>query len=104
VEPAASPYLSGGTPAPHLLQGIGTDFIPDVLDVSVYDRIFPVSNEDATQTARRLASEEGLLFGYTSGATAYAAIEVAKELGEGKRVLAIVADTGERYLSTPLYE
>jgi cysteine synthase A len=104
VEPAASPYLSGGTPGPHLLQGIGTDFIPDVLDVSVYDRVFPVSNEDATQTARRLASQEGLLFGYTSGATAYAAIEVAKELSEGKRVLAIAADTGERYLSTPLYE
>jgi cysteine synthase A len=104
VEPAASPFLSGGIPAPHLLQGIGTDFIPEVLDVSVYDRVLPVSNEDAIQTARRMAREEGLLFGYTSGATCYAAIEIAKELGAGKRVVAMAADTGERYLSTPLFE
>jgi cysteine synthase A len=104
VEPAASPYLSGGTPGPHLLQGIGTDFIPGVLDVSVYDRVLTVSNEDATLTARRLAAEEGLLHGYTTGATVHAAIEVAKELGEGMRVLTIAADTGERYLSTPLFD
>jgi cysteine synthase A len=104
VEPAASPYLSGGTPGPHLLQGIGTDFIPGALDTSVYDRVFPVSNEDAANTARRLAAEEGLLHGYTTGATTYAAIEIAKELGEGKRVLTIAADTGERYLSTPLFD
>jgi cysteine synthase A len=104
VEPAASPYLSGGTPGPHLLQGIGTDFIPEVLDTSVYDRILPVSNEDAAKTANALASREGLLLGYTSGAAVFAAIAIARELGSGKRVLTIGADTGERYLSTPLYD
>jgi cysteine synthase A len=103
VEPAASPYLSGGTPGPHLLQGIGTDFIPEVLDVNVYDRIIPVSNEDATETARRLAREEGLLFGYTSGAVVFAAIQLAVELGADKKIVTIGADTGERYLSTPLF-
>jgi cysteine synthase A len=91
-------------PGPHLLQGIGTDFIPEVLDTSVYDRILPVSNEDAAKTANAIASREGLLLGYTSGAAVFAAIAIARELGSGKRVLTVGTDTGERYLSTPLYD
>jgi cysteine synthase A len=103
VEPDASPVLSGGTPSPHAIQGIGAGIIPAVLDTQVYDGVFRVKNEEALRTAGDLAAKEGLLLGISSGAAAFAAIHTAKELGEGKTVLAIAPDTGERYLSTPLY-
>lgn len=104
VEPAASPLLSGGRPAPHQIQGIGANFIPAVLDLSLVDEIFKVSNEDAFETGRRLAREEGLLVGISSGAAAFAALELARRKeNEGKLIVAILADSGERYLSTPSY-
>lgn len=103
VEPKDSPVLSGGPPAPHLLQGIGAGFVPDVLNTEIIDRIIPVEYEDAKQTARRLAREEGILCGVSSGAICWAALQVARELGEGKRVVAILPDLGERYLSTDVY-
>ncbi|MGE5554493.1 MAG: cysteine synthase A [Betaproteobacteria bacterium] len=99
VEPAASPVLSGGQPGPHKIQGIGAGFIPEVLDRSLLDRIITVTNEDAFQTAADLSRREGLLVGISSGAAVYAALQVAKELGAGKRVVVILPDTGERYLS-----
>ena len=104
VEPDASPVLSGGTPGPHIIQGIGTGTIPAVLDRTVYDEVFRVTNSDAAYFARELAAKEGLLQGYSSAAAVFAAIKVAEKLGPGKKVLAIVPDTGERYLSTPLYK
>lgn len=103
VEPKDSPVLSGGPPAPHLLQGIGAGFVPAVLNTEIIDRIIPVEYEDAKQTARRLAREEGILCGVSSGAICWAALQVARELGEGKRVVAILPDLGERYLSTDVY-
>jgi cysteine synthase A len=99
VEPAASPVLSGGKPGPHKIQGIGAGFIPDVLDQSLLDRIITVSNEDAFHTAAALAQREGLLVGVSSGAAAFAALQLARELGTGKRVVTLLPDTGERYLS-----
>lgn len=103
VEPAASPLLSGGGPGPHKIQGIGANFIPDILNREIYDQIIPVENDDAFETARTVAKKEGLLVGISSGAAIFAALKVAKELGEGKRVVAIVPSNGERYLSTPLF-
>jgi cysteine synthase A len=103
VEPKDSPVLSGGPPAPHLLQGIGAGFVPAVLNTEIIDRIIPVEYEDAKQTARKLAREEGILCGVSSGAICWAALQVARELGEGKRVVAILPDLGERYLSTDVY-
>ncbi|MFF2890570.1 cysteine synthase A [Paenibacillus sp. NPDC057967] len=103
VEPAASPILSGGNPGPHKIQGIGANFIPDILNREIYDGIITVENEDAFEYARRAAKEEGILCGISSGAAIYAALKVAKELGKGKRVVAIVPSNGERYLSTPLF-
>lgn len=103
VEPKDSPVLSGGPPAPHLLQGIGAGFVPAVLNTEIIDRIIPVEYEDAKQTARRLAREEGILCGVSSGAICWAALQVARELGEGKRVVAILPDLGERYLSTDVF-
>ncbi|MEH7886630.1 cysteine synthase A [Bacillus sp. JJ1609] len=104
VEPADSPVLSGGKPGPHKIQGIGAGFIPGVLDTTVYDEIIKVENEQAFEYARRAAKEEGVLGGISSGAAIYAALETAKKLGKGKKVLAIIPSNGERYLSTPLYQ
>lgn len=103
VEPAASPVLSGGKPGPHKIQGIGAGFVPDILDTQIYDEIIPVENDQAFETSRRVAKEEGILGGISSGAAIYAALQVAKQLGKGKRVVAILPSNGERYLSTPLY-
>ncbi|WP_284642773.1 cysteine synthase A [Paenibacillus silviterrae] len=104
VEPAASPVLSGGKPGPHKIQGIGAGFVPDILNTGIYDGVIPVENDDAFETSRRVAREEGILGGISSGAAIFAALKVAKELGAGKRVVAIIPSNGERYLSTPLYQ
>ncbi|MBS3947387.1 MAG: cysteine synthase A [Dethiobacter sp.] len=104
VEPAASPVLSGGPPGPHKIQGIGAGFVPSVLNCAVIDRIITVTNEEAMQTARRLAVDEGLLLGISSGAAVFAALQVARELGDGRRVVTVAPDTGERYLSTELFK
>ncbi|GGD99744.1 cysteine synthase A [Paenibacillus nasutitermitis] len=103
VEPEASPLLSGGNPGPHKIQGIGANFIPEILNRDIYDEVIAVGNEESFETARRTAKEEGILCGISSGAAIFAALKVAKELGEGKRVIAIVPSNGERYLSTPLF-
>ncbi|MGE7828778.1 cysteine synthase A [Paenibacillus sp. NPDC093718] len=103
VEPAASPILAGGKPGPHKIQGIGANFIPEILNQEVYDEIVHVENDDAFETSRRVAKEEGVLGGISSGAAVYAALKIAKELGKGKRVVAVIPSNGERYLSTPLY-
>jgi cysteine synthase A len=103
VEPAASAVLSGGEPGRHPIQGIGTGFVPDVLNTNLLDEIVQVTNEDAAETARRLAREEGILAGISSGAAAWAALQVAERLGEGKTVVVVLPDTGERYLSTSLF-
>lgn len=104
VEPKDSQVLSGGNPGPHKIQGIGAGFVPDVLDTTVYTSIFPVENETSFEFARKVAREEGILAGISSGAAIYAAIETAKRLGKGSNVLAIIPSNGERYLSTPLYQ
>ncbi len=104
VEPADSPVLSGGKPGSHSIQGIGAGFVPDVLNRDVIDRIIAVTNDDAAETARRLAREEAIFAGISSGANAFAALQVAHELGPGKNVVTVMCDTGERYLSTDLFE
>ena len=104
VEPADSPVLSGGKPGPHKIQGIGAGFVPGVLNTEIYDEIIKVSNEQSFEAARRVGSEEGILAGISAGAAIYAALKVAKELGKGKKVVAIIPDNGERYLSTALYQ
>jgi cysteine synthase len=103
VEPAESPVFSGGKPGPHKIQGIGAGFIPDVFNPEVVDRFIPVSYDEARTSTRRLAEQEGILCGISSGAILHASCLVAKELGRGKRLLAILPDTGERYLSTELF-
>ena len=104
VEPDDSPVLSGGKPGPHKIQGIGAGFVPDVLEMDLIDEIITVSNSDAFAAARRLAGEEGILAGVSSGAAAYTALQVADRTGPGRRILAIAPDTGERYLSTGLFD
>ncbi|MFA5516006.1 MAG: cysteine synthase A [Desulfuromonadales bacterium] len=104
VEPADSPVLSGGEPGPHKIQGIGAGFIPEILDTSVYREVITVGNEQAIATARRLAREEGIFVGISSGANVFAAIALAARLGAGKNVVTILCDTGERYLSTGIFD
>ncbi|MCE5664991.1 cysteine synthase A [Staphylococcus pseudintermedius] len=103
IEPEDSPVLSGGEPGPHKLQGLGAGFIPGTLNTEIYDEIIKVGNEVAIETSRRVAKEEGILGGISSGAAIYAAIQKAKELGKGKTVVTVLPSNGERYLSTPLY-
>jgi cysteine synthase A len=104
VEPAGSPVLSGGAPGKHKIQGIGAGFVPEVLNTEVIDEIVQVTDDDAFKIARRLATEEGILAGISSGAAAWAALRVAQELGQGRVVVVVLPDTGERYLSTGLFE
>jgi cysteine synthase A len=103
VEPKDSPVLSGGPPGPHPIQGIGAGFVPRVLNTEIIDRIIPVEYEDAVRVARRLARDEGIVCGISSGAICWAALLVAKEMGAAKRVVAVLPDLGERYLTTDLY-
>lgn len=105
VEPAGSPVLSGGKAGPHKIQGIGAGFIPKILDTSLIDQIIPVTDEDAMRTSRELSATEGLLVGISSGAAAFAAQEIAKdEANQGKHIVVLLPDTGERYLSTELFQ
>ncbi|MDI3540888.1 Cysteine synthase [Koleobacter methoxysyntrophicus] len=103
VEPASSPVLSGGKPGPHKIQGIGAGFIPKILNRDIIDGIIQVTDMEAMKTSRLLAKKEGILAGISSGAALFAALKVAKELGKGKKVVVILPDTGERYLSTDLF-
>ncbi len=103
VEPAGSPVLSGGEPGPHKIQGIGAGFVPKVLNRSILDDIFRVTDDQAYQTTKLLAKKEGLLVGISSGANVFAAQQLAKELGPGKNVVTVLCDTGERYLSIEKY-
>jgi cysteine synthase A len=105
IEPDASPVLSGGAKGPHKIQGIGAGFVPDVLNTKIYDEIIRVKDEDAMETARAMAREEGLLVGISSGAATWAALQVARRAeNKGKMIVVIIPSFGERYLSTPLYQ
>ena len=104
VEPAGSPVLSKGTPGAHKIQGIGAGFVPDVLNTAVYDEVIAVENEDAFATGKRIGKKEGVLVGISSGAAVWAAIQLAKRPeNKGKTIVALLPDTGDRYLSTPLF-
>lgn len=104
VEPAASPVLSGGEKGKHKIPGIGAGFVPDILNTSIYDEVITVSNEDAAETARQLALKDGHLCGTSSGAALWAALRVARKLGKDAKVVVVLPDRGERYLSTGLFE
>ena len=105
VEPADSPVLSGGSPGPHKIQGIGAGFVPEILDTTLIDEVVTVTNDDAFATARRLAKEDGILCGISSGAAVAAALQVAGQPDNaGKTIVVILASTGERYISTPLFQ
>jgi len=104
VEPATSPVLSGGQPGPHTIAGIGAGFVPKILNTRVYDEVIPVTNSQAAEMTKRLAREEGLLLGISSGAACWAALQVAARLGKGKRVVTLFPDGGERYLTTGVFE
>ncbi|MBU3159303.1 cysteine synthase A [Clostridium frigoris] len=104
VEPAKSPVLSGGEPGPHKIQGIGAGFTPDIYDSSVIDEIMQISDEEAFDIAKRLAKEEGILVGISTGANVAAAIKIAKKLGKGKKVVTVAPDGGEKYISMGIYD
>ena len=105
VEPQTSAVLSTGVAGPHKIQGIGAGFVPDVLNTKIYDEILPVSNEDAFATGKLIGRSEGILVGISSGAAAFAAIELARRPeNKGKKIVVILPDTGDRYLSTPLFQ
>jgi cysteine synthase len=104
VEPTGSAILSGGNPGPHKIQGLGAGFVPGILNTEVYDQVVTIENDEAFEASRSVAKEEGILCGISSGAAISAAIKVAKELGKGKKVVAVLPDNGERYLSTQLYQ
>lgn len=103
LEPEDSPILSGGTPGPHKIQGLGAGFVPNTLDTSIYDGVIRISNEESFETAREVAKKDGILGGISSGAAIAAARKIAQKLGKGKKVLTVLPSNGERYLSTPLY-
>jgi cysteine synthase A len=104
IEPADSPVLSGGDPGPHVIQGIGAGFIPEILDTGIYNEVMTVTGEEATRTSRNLARQEGLFVGISAGANVFAALKVARKLGAGKNVVTVLCDTGERYLSTGIFD
>ena len=104
VEPADSPILSGGEPGPHKIQGIGAGFIPEVLNTGIYDEVIRVTNSEAFEAAQQIAKVEGLLVGISAGANFFGALQLARKLGKGKNVVTIMCDTGERYLSTGIFD
>lgn len=104
VEPEESPVLEGGQSGPHKIQGIGAGFVPSILNTEIYDQVLPVSSSEAMETAREIAKKEGILVGVSSGAALFAAIKVAKEMNPDQKVLVLLPDNGERYLSTELFQ
>lgn len=104
VEPAGSPLLSGGQPGPHAIQGIGPNFVPSILNTKIYDEIIQVTNDDAADMTARLANEEGLLVGISSGAACWAALQVATRMGKGKRIVTLFPDVGDRYLTMGIFD